>query len=1102
MVRIFALSLPILAIIFFSRNTNKGQGVPQDPESSLARQAPLEKRRSLSSGSSDSDRSQEESAEKRELGKVPLEALDANRNDDRQISSGKVAGPIRDLKKQLLNEPQEVLEPDEIVEAVYEHLDPALTASFSVRDYELLDTYIERLTTGEKKEVHWCFEPDFGRDRALAFHQVEEIVAVLKEGPQAATQFLNGGIWRRTALDPSANGRRGRPVRVTWGFLDDGTQADNIEGGTGPSDLRVWLRRIYGGSLTGPAENQPWFRIFNESIQEMADQCGLSLIYEPEDDGATAALNLRGVAGVRADIRIGARPIPGSRTLAFAFSPASGGDIVFNSASDAYNNTSQDSRLLFNVMAHELGHALGLAHVCPLDRTKLMEPIATTSFRGPQIDELQSLQTLYGDRFEDRPARNNDSIANAFPFSISGGETRVFDPASLNSSFDTDYYQFTSTGDQEVTVALLPRGRRYLEGGQNDPNGPSNCSSGRIFDGRRQQNLAIRIFDPSGLAIAVMDDAIIGEEEVLESSFLPEEGQYTVEVSGIDGEGAQLYALEVSLNAGPPAPRLNLGVFSITDETGSGDNGLYDPRETVRVRLPIFNRGTLPTSNLQASLTLPEGLELFSSEIGEVNLARFSETSLDLTFGITGDCSEFLNIGVVLSDDTGELGESVLNFEIGAVDPEVLLIEDFDETNELPEGWSSSAEGDGTGWSSVSRTGRFESPIRALFAGNQSGGFTALQGVSELVSPEFLVGDGGMILSFFHYLDADRRVDGGVVEVSRNGGEFNDLLLDNTVRVTGGYNETIRDRVETVLGGREAFSDMVGSPGDFAQVMATLPSAWAGETIRFRWLYVTDEEVSEEGWFIDSVRVSSLSLNCVDHRPELSLAISADSLAEGGASSVLTVSSTLPLLDDLDFEVATSGSAGEDDFSGILTGTIVAGQSSVDLVLNAVEDGLDEESETLTLFIPDDRALFAPVEDEEISITIVEVGDAASLAEWLEGFFPTSPEITGDTDGDSFSELGEYLLGTDPSSASSQPRIVLVNQGDNFLIPFEDLPLRSDAEIVVQSSLDLQDWNDEVSEVAAEGIRFSLDEAPGLFVRLSFRLIATEGGNSNDGDDS
>ncbi|MDA8967453.1 hypothetical protein N9F24_01985, partial [Akkermansiaceae bacterium] len=77
-----------------------------------------------------------------------------------------------------------------------------------------------------------------------------------------------------------------------------------------------------------------------------------------------------------------------------------------------------------------------------------------------------------------------------------------------------------------------------------------------------------------------------------------------------------------------------------------------------------------------------------------------------------------------------------------------------------------------------------------------------------------------------------------------------------------------------------------------------------------------------------------------------------------------------------------------------------------------------EESETLTLSIPGDAENFAPGASASVTFTIIE---SSSYETWSAQFFqsPQSPE--GDADKDGWSTLAEYLLGQDPSDASSRP---------------------------------------------------------------------------------
>jgi hypothetical protein len=101
------------------------------------------------------------------------------------------------------------------------------------------------------------------------------------------------------------------------------------------------------------------------------------------------------VAPERGDIRIAMRPLPAS-IIASVSPPASdGGDIILNSTLQWTLGT--NARVLQNTVARAVGEALGLAQVCPNDKTKLMEPILNLSVTAPQIDDIRGIQRLYGD---------------------------------------------------------------------------------------------------------------------------------------------------------------------------------------------------------------------------------------------------------------------------------------------------------------------------------------------------------------------------------------------------------------------------------------------------------------------------------------------------------------------------------------------------------------------------------------------------------------------------------------------------------------------------------------------------------------------------------
>ena len=91
--------------------------------------------------------------------------------------------------------------------------------------------------------------------------------------------------------------------------------------------------------------------------------------------------------------------------------------------------------------------------------------------------------------------------------------------------------------------------------------------------------------------------------------------------------------------------------------------------------------------------------------------------------------------------------------------------------------------------------------------------------------------------------------DGGVLEVSIDGGPFQDILAVGGSFDQGGYNGTISACCGNPLAGRNAWT---GSSGGFIQSAVGLPS---GHTIVLRWRMGSDSSGSGEGWRIDSAMI-------------------------------------------------------------------------------------------------------------------------------------------------------------------------------------------------------------------------------------------------------
>ena len=376
-------------------------------------------------------------------------------------------------------------------------------------------------------------------ERMASSRQINSLAPL--EGPD----YVLGSRWTATATDGGGLGQ-GDPTTLTWSVVPDGTW---ISGDVGEpasaSTVRAYFTGIYG-SYTA------WIAVLQEVFDRWGELTGITYVYEPNDDGA-AWLSAGGALGVRGDVRIAGHPIDGNYgVLAYNWYPNLG-DMVIDVPDSFYTNTSGNSIRLRNVVAHEHGHGLGLAHSCPLSQTKLMEPYLSTAFDGPQHDDILATNRFYGDRFEhdDTPATAAD-LGAISDISV--------DTLSIDDNADTDLFSFSAAANSTFGATVTPVGMTYLTGPQN---GDGSCSPGTPYDSLRIHDLALRVLDTDGLTeLASADLGGLGEAEQLMGVELPSgAGNYYVEITGDSTNSAQLLQLNLAITP-------TFEVFSDGFETG------------------------------------------------------------------------------------------------------------------------------------------------------------------------------------------------------------------------------------------------------------------------------------------------------------------------------------------------------------------------------------------------------------------------------------------------------------------------------------------------------------------------------------------------------
>jgi len=351
-------------------------------------------------------------------------------------------------------------------------------------------------------------------------------------------RFQQGNRWSRTAVSGNGLGQ-GDPTTITYSFAPDGSFVPNSGLGSGSSTLFQWLDGLYGSTAA-------WQSLFAQVFDRWSQLTGVTYIHELNDDGRNMSSST-GIVGVRGDVRIFAFNYPADGNfgvLAYNFFP-NDGDMAIDAFDTFYNNTGGNSLRFRNVTAHEHGHGLGMAHVCPANQTKLMEPFVSTQYNGPQLDDILNGQRFYGDPLE--PNDTTPSATDLGTYATSG----VFNitEASIDDNADIDYFKVTLTDRAQILFTVAPNAGQYQQGPQTQ-----SCNSGSNTNYNIVHDLQIQVYTSSDLnnPVASANNTGVGQGEIL--TYAAETpGDYFIRVSSVDAvNGIQRYLGSMIISALPP----------------------------------------------------------------------------------------------------------------------------------------------------------------------------------------------------------------------------------------------------------------------------------------------------------------------------------------------------------------------------------------------------------------------------------------------------------------------------------------------------------------------------------------------------------------------
>lgn len=482
-------------------------------------------------------------------------------------------------------------------------------------------------------------------------------------------KFNIGNRWSTT----STNGGgldQGDLTTLTWSYVEDGTPIGN--GGCGvegesedDSNVISFFNNMYGAPTTpGDYTTAPWHNIFVEMFDSWSAVSGLEFVYEPNDDGAEVVTS-PGQLGVRGDIRISGHEVDGDfNVLACNYFP-NNGDMIIDTSDQYFTDnpgTGADPFLgTVNVLTHEIGHGLGISHVCPVNETKLMEPFVSLAFQRQQEDDILAVNRSYGDIEGD-----NNTIATA---SSLGNDpipaNYLKSQRSIDDNSEVDYFSFTvNESPVTVNVILTPTGTTYLDGVQL-PTGA--CSDGSDFNASAISDLKIELINQDGQAlISTADSAGPGETEGILTS-ISNPGTYYVKISQQGNvDNVQMYDLEVKVgDCDSVIIPTNLQASSIT---GVSAILKWDAQDFALYDLRYRESGTTTWTEIN---------DIIPSNQRIVNLLEFTEYEIQ----VRAKCSEgtpteysssifFSTVEISYCDSSGESqrDEYISNVQFGEID--------------------------------------------------------------------------------------------------------------------------------------------------------------------------------------------------------------------------------------------------------------------------------------------------------------------------------------------------------------------------------------------------------------------------------------------------
>ncbi|MEQ1763952.1 MAG: M36 family metallopeptidase, partial [Pyrinomonadaceae bacterium] len=224
-----------------------------------------------------------------------------------------------------------------------------------------------------------------------------------------------------------------------------------------------------------------------------------------------------------------------------------------------------------------------------------------------------------------------------------------------------------------------------------------------------------------------------------------------------------------------------------SDTPGGDGDGVLEPGETVRLTIPLTNNSGDPANNVLVQVV---GAQTVS--YGTIANNGTASNIFNYTIPSGLPCGNVVDLTINV---TSSLGPITFTRRLFTGTPVVTATENFDAVTApaFPAGWDVTNEVNGGTNPFRSSTTTPDSAPNAAFAPNPAGQTSGQNGATSLTSPSYPIQSGSATVTFRHRYNTEASWDGGVLEVSVDGGSYQDIIVAGGSFRQNGYNGFLND---------------------------------------------------------------------------------------------------------------------------------------------------------------------------------------------------------------------------------------------------------------------------------------------------------------------